>query len=98
MYMGPEVLVLHRDRVYASHRHRDPATLALLEEEEAAEQHALEVLLDEDAREVRGRLHRQGQFWIRLLPLLMHATQRERQAQPGCLCSRTSVVHRLRLR
>lgn len=36
-------------------RHRDPATLALLDEEEAAEQHALEVLLDEDAREVRGQ-------------------------------------------
>jgi hypothetical protein len=29
-------------------------TLALLDEEEAAEQHALEVLLDEDAREVRA--------------------------------------------
>lgn len=37
------------------HRHRDPATLALLDEEEAAEQHALEVLLDEDAREVCGK-------------------------------------------
>lgn len=37
-------------RVY---RHRDPVTLELLDEEEAAEQHALEVLLDEDAREVR---------------------------------------------
>jgi hypothetical protein len=29
--------------------------LALLDEEEAAEQHALEVLLDEDAREVRDK-------------------------------------------
>lgn len=35
-------------------RHRDPVTLALIDEEEAAEQHALEVLLDEDAREVRS--------------------------------------------
>lgn len=32
-------------------KHRDPVTHALLDEEEAAEQHALEVLLDEDARE-----------------------------------------------
>jgi len=41
-------------------RHRDPVTLALLDEEEAAEQHALEVLLDEYAREVRVHTLRRG--------------------------------------
>lgn len=38
-------------------------TLALLDEEEAAEQHALEVLLDEDAaQEVSGR--GDGVWWV----------------------------------
>lgn len=35
-------------------RHRDPVTKALLDAEEAAQQRALEALLDQDAAEVSG--------------------------------------------
>ena len=38
----------------ALRRHRDPVTKALLDAEEAAQQRALEALLDQDTAEVRG--------------------------------------------